>query len=49
MSKLELKVPQVIVWLAMALLMGLGARAIPSPGIAWPQRLVHPHSAHFRA
>lgn len=38
MSKLELKVPPVVVWVAMALLMWLGARSVRMPGIAWPWR-----------
>ncbi len=38
MSRLELKVPPVVVWIAVALLMWLGARRVPLLGIAWPQR-----------
>jgi protein-S-isoprenylcysteine O-methyltransferase Ste14 len=38
MSKLELKVPPVVVWVVIAVLMWAGARAVPSLGIAWPRR-----------
>jgi len=38
MSKLELKVPPVIAWIAVALVMWLGARLVPIFRIAWPQR-----------
>jgi protein-S-isoprenylcysteine O-methyltransferase Ste14 len=38
MSRFELKIPPVIVGIALALLMWLGARSVPSPGIVLPQQ-----------
>ena len=38
MSKLELKIPPVVVWIATGLLMWVGARLANNLGISWPHR-----------